>query len=421
MSSPSSRSPAPPPAPGRGSGSLASIRQALAHPMASYWLILVSSGLLLVLGTMMVLSASSVLGLADYDDPYFFVKRQVAFLGLGLVGAWVLSRRPLAWLRVLAWVVWFLAVVLLLLLFTPLGVEVNGNTNWVAIPGLDFFNIQPSELAKLAIVLWGADVLARKEPLLDQPRHLLVPFLPMVGVLVGLTLLGGDLGTAVVMAAIVFGILWMVGTPVRVLVVLGLAAAAGAAAMVVSSPNRVRRFVSFLNPSVDTEGVAMQPTLGVWALASGGWWGLGLGASRQKFGGLVEAHTDFVFAIIGEELGLVGTLTVLALFSVLGYAGLRVALRSDSTFCSMLAAGITAWFLSQALINLAVVLRLLPVMGVPLPFVSYGGASMLTNLAALGLLLACARHEPAARRLLARQRRGDPRPRMTAVIGSRRR
>lgn len=419
-------SPTPRPSDGRGApdqegrSTLAVLRQALAHPMASYWLILVSTGLLLALGTMMVLSASSVLGLAEYDDAYYFVKRQVVFLGVGLVAMWALSRRPVPQLRVLAWVSWFASVVLLLMLFTPLGVDVNGNTNWVSIPGLSFFNIQPSEMAKLSIVLWSADVLARKEPLLDQPRHLLIPFLPMVGALVGLTLLGGDLGTAVVMGAIVLAILWMVGTPIRVLAVLGLAAAAGVAAMVLTSPNRIRRLVSFLNPTVDTEGVAMQPTLGVWALASGGWWGLGLGKSRQKFGGLVEAHTDFVFAIIGEEMGLVGTLTVLALFMVLGYAGLRVALRSDSTFCSMLAAGTTAWFASQALINLGVVLRLLPVMGVPLPFVSYGGSAMLANLAALGLLLACARHEPAARALLAR-RRGTPRPRMTAVIGSRRR
>lgn len=404
-----------------GSGALASLRQTLAHPMASFWLLLVSAGLLLALGAMMVLSASSAVALSPpYEDPYYFVKRQVVFLVVGVAGAWFLSRRRPEQLRVLAWVAWFVAVGLLLLLFTPLGQDVNGNTNWVSIPGISFFNLQPSELAKLSIVLWGADVLARKEALLDQPRHLLVPYVPMVGILVGLTLVGGDLGTAVVMGLIVLAVLWMVGTPIRVLLLIGLAAAAGAAAMVLTSANRMARFASFLDPGSDVQGIAMQPTLGVWALASGGWWGLGLGRSRQKWGGLVEAHTDYVFAIIGEELGLVGTLTVLVLFLVLGYVGLRIALRSDSLFMRMLAAGITAWFAAQALINLGVVLRLLPVMGVPLPFVSYGGSAMLSNLAALGLLLACARQEPAARALLARRGRVAPRPRMTAVVGNRR-
>lgn len=399
-----------------------SLRQALAHPMASYWLILVSAGLLLVLGAMMVLSASSPVALSEKfgSDPYYFAKRQIVFLAVGLVAAAMLSRRPLAQLRVLSWVSWFAAVALLALLFTPLAHSSGGNTNWISIPGITFFNIQPSELGKLAIVLLGADLLARKEPLLDQPKHLLIPFLPMTGAVVGLTLVGGDLGTAVVMGAIVLGILWMVGTPIRLLLVLGLGAASAAAALVLTSKNRMDRFAIFLSPPTDVDGAAMQPIRGVWALASGGWWGVGLGASRMKWSGLVEAHTDYVFAIIGEELGLVGTLTVLGLFLVLGYAGLRVALRSDSTFARMLAAGVTAWFGAQALINLGVVLRLLPVMGVPLPFVSYGGSAMLANLAGLGLLLACARNEPAARRLLAR-RRGAPQPRMTAVTGSRRR
>uniref|UniRef100_UPI0018E56D62 putative lipid II flippase FtsW n=1 Tax=Desertihabitans aurantiacus TaxID=2282477 RepID=UPI0018E56D62 len=416
LSSPSSsdRS-AEPTSPAAAPGLSSSLRQALAHPLASFWLVVVSAGLLLALGTMMVLSASSVVGQVEYDDPYYYVKRQIVFLVAGLGALWFLAYRPPRHLRVLAWVSWFVSVGLLLLLFTPLAVSAGGNTNWVAIPGLDFFNIQPSELAKLSIVLWGADVLDRKEKLLDQPRHLLVPYVPMVGVLVGLTLVGRDLGTAVVMGVIILAVLWMVGTPLRLLALLGLLAAGGAAALVLTSENRVNRFLSFLNPVQDTDGIGMQPTLGVWALASGGWWGVGLGASRQKFGGLVEAHTDFVFAIIGEELGLVGTLTVLTLFLVLGYAGLRIALRSDTTFCRMLAAGITAWFMGQALINLAVVLRLAPVMGVPLPFVSYGGAAMLVNLAALGLLLACAREEPQARRLL-RRRSSSPRPRMTAVV-----
>lgn len=393
------------------------IKTALAHPLADYYLVAGAAGLLLALGTMMVLSASSVTAYLNYDDSYFYVKRQIVFLVAGLAGAWWLSRRPQRALRVLAWAAMIVALILLMLVFTPLGQSVNGNRNWLDL-GIPFFRIQPSEFAKLAMIMWGADVLARKDKLLDQPRHLLVPFVPGCGLLIGLVLLEGDFGTAVVMAAIMMTVLWMVGAPLRLLGLMFLAGAVGSVLMVLSSPSRVRRFAGFLNPHADTLSTNMQPTMGVWALASGGWWGLGLGASRQKWGGLVEAHTDFVFAVIGEELGLIGTLVVLVLFLTLGAAGLRTALRSEDLFCRYAAAGVTSWFLIQALVNICVVLRLLPVMGVTLPFVSYGGASLIVNLAALGLLVACTRNEPAARAFLQRRKRG-PRPKMTAVITGR--
>ncbi len=386
----------------------------LAHPLSDFYLIVGSAALLLVLGTMMVLSASSVTAQISFGDPYYYVKRQVAFLFIGLAGCWWLAKRRLRALRVLAWVAFILALVLLTLVFTPLGKEVNGNRNWLDFR-LPFMTLQPSEFAKFAMVIWGADVFARKQKLLAEPRHLIVPFMPGAGLLIVLVLLEGDFGTAVVMAAIMLAVLWMVGAPLRLLLALGGLGVAGSFLMVVTSASRLRRFLGFLNPDADTLSTNMQPTMAVWALASGGWWGLGLGASRQKWGGLVEAHTDFVFAVIGEELGLVGSLMVLLLFLVLACAGLRTAMRSDDLFARYVSAGIAAWFSVQATINMMVVLRLLPVMGVPLPFVSYGGSSLMASLAALGVLICCSRNEPAARQHLARGK-GGPTPKMTAVM-----
>jgi len=179
------------------------------------------------------------------------------------------------------------------------------------------------------------------------------------------------------------------------------------------------RILGFLNQDLDPLGVNHQPIKAVFALASGGWWGLGLGASRQKWGGLVESHTDYVLAVIGEELGLVGTLAVLSLFLVLGYAGFRIAMRSDILFCRFAAGGVSSWLMIQALLNIAVVLRMVPVIGVPLPLLSYGGSALITNLCAVGILLACARLEPKARALAGRRKRRRS-TRVTAVVPGRR-
>jgi cell division protein FtsW len=213
-------------------------------------------------------------------------------------------------------------------------------------------------------------------------------------------------------------VLWIVGAPLQVLAALAAAGVAGVAAMFVTSPVRMRRLAAFLDPSINAGGINDQANAGMYAIASGGWWGVGLGASRQKWGSLPEAHTDFIFAVLGEEFGLLGSLMVLALFGVLGYAGVRIAARSDDPFARYAAGGVTSWFMVQGLFNLAVVLRLLPVAGVPLPMVSYGGSALVANLLAVGVLLGCARREPDARRMLAR-RSGRPAPRITTVTGSR--
>ena len=393
------------------------LRGVLDRPLTSYHLVLGSVALLLVVGVMMVLSASSVNAYVTEGDSYHYVKRQLLFLGLGAVGAVVLMKLPVPTLRGLGWVAVGLAAVLLILTYTPLGVTVNGNRNWLEV-GSATFRIQPAEFAKLAMIVWGADVLARKQRLLDQPKHLLVPFLPVSGLLILLVVFQGDAGTAVVMAGIVAGVLWIVGAPWAVLGALAAAGAAGVAAMFVTSPVRMRRLAAFLDPNLNSGGINDQASSGLYAIASGGWWGVGLGASRQKWGSLPEAHTDFIFAVLGEEFGLLGSLMVLALFGVLAYAGVRIAVRSDDPFNRYAAGGVTMWFAVQSLFNLAVVLRLLPVAGVPLPMVSYGGSALLANLLAVGVLLGCARREPDARRMLARRSR-KPVSRMTTVTGSR--
>lgn len=376
----------------------------LSHPQASFYLVLVPAVLLLGLGLMMVLSASSVYAYTQWGDPYHFFTRQVVFLVIGAVLAAVIARFKPQHLRVMGWVLVLGSLALQLLTFTALGHSKNGNTNWVDI-GIEWFRIQPAELAKLAIVMWGADILSRKHRLLGDPRHLLVPFVPVSLLMIALVVLQEDLGTGLILGALVLVTLWYVGAPWRVLG--GLVSFVGAAvlALVVASPSRMSRIFGFLNQDVDPLGVNHQPIRATFALASGGWWGLGLGASRQKWGGLVESHTDYVLAVIGEELGLVGTLSVLVLFLVLAYAGFRIAMRSDDRFSRYVAAGVTSWFMIQALLNIMVVLRMVPVLGVPLPLLSYGGSALLANLMGLGALLACARNEPAARAYARRHRR----------------
>lgn len=389
----------------------------LGHPQASFFLVLAPTVLLLVLGAVMVLSASSVYAQVQFDDTYYFVKRHAVFLVLGGFAAWVLATSSVQRLKILGWLAVIGAAVLQLLTFTSLGWAKNGNKNWVELGVLG--RIQPSEFAKLAIVLWGADLLSRKYDLLHQPKHLLFPFVPVSGVLIGLVILQRDLGTGMVLGAIVLAVLWYVGASWKVIGSILAIVGAAIGALVLTSSHRMGRILGFLNQDLDPLGVNHQPIKAVFALASGGWWGLGLGASRQKWGGLVESHTDYVLAVIGEELGLVGTLSVLALFLVLGYAGFRIAMRSDILFCRFAAAGVVCWLMIQALLNIGVVLRMVPVIGVPLPLLSYGGSALIANLCAVGLLLACARLEPQARALASRRSRRKH-TRVTAVVPGRR-
>ncbi|AQP46007.1 putative lipid II flippase FtsW [Tessaracoccus flavus] len=383
--------------------------------MAPYYFIAGSVTILVVIGSLMVLSASSVLAQATQDGPYYFAIRQLQFLGAGLVFAIALSRTPPALLRRIGWLVWALAVVLLILVQTPLGVTVNGNTNWLEIGPVQF---QPSEFAKLALIVWCGTVFHLKRGRLHEPAQLAVPLVPLGGLILALVLAGRDLGTGLIVGLIMVLILWFIGTSLRVLIPMGAAALGLVVLLVYGSGNRMSRISVFLDPQSNTD-LSSQPMAALYALASGGWWGLGLGAGKQKWGGLKDgAHTDFIFAVIGEELGLFGVLLVVGLFALLGWAGLEVAMRSDKMFNRVVAAGITGWFLVQAIINIFVVLHLLPVLGVPLPFISYGGSALMAGLMATGVLMALARDTPSARAYLATRAPRAARPRMTSVMAA---
>ncbi|GAA1376472.1 putative lipid II flippase FtsW [Luteococcus sanguinis] len=389
------------------------VGEILARPLASYYLVLVSTALLVALGALMVLSASSVYATATNDDPYYFAKRQMIFLVLGLPFAWWLSRLPERILKPLGWVAMALALVLLLAVFTPLGYDAGkGNRSWL---NLGVLRVQPAEFAKLALVLWAASFVQAKEAVIDRVKEL-SPLVIGFGLVLALVLAEKDLGTALVIAAIFFAVLWILGVPGRMLGLLACLGVLGVAVLVATSPNRMVRIFAFLGLAKDDPFASQQPVSAIYALASGGWWGVGLGGSRQKWGNLYDgAQNDFVFAVLGEEMGLVGSLIVLALFFILGFAAIRIALRSDSAFSRVLSGAIAAWLMFQAMTNIGVAMGMLPVLGVPLPFLSAGGSALLANLLAVGLLLACARNEPAARRLLAR-RRGEPAPRVTTVV-----
>jgi cell division protein FtsW len=385
-------------------GFRATLKRTLDQPLTSYHLVLGVSALLLSLGLLMVLSASSVTSLNDYGNSYAIFVKQAIWVCVGVTLALVASRLPIGLIRFGAWPALLLSIALIALTYLPgLGVSVNGNRNWLSFGGP--FQIQPSEIAKLALVLWCADVYSRKNRLLTQWRHVMVPMMPVCALVVGLVVLQGDLGTALVLFAIVLGMLWVVGAPARLFVGSFLVVTVLAFGLAASQPERVARLTGFLNPIANYGTQGWQASHGFFALATGGLWGSGIGASSQKWGNLPGAHTDFIFAIIGEEFGLFGTLVVLGLFVTLAYVGIRIAARTPDRFVRYASAGIVVWLMSQALINIGMVLGLLPVIGIPLPLISYGGSALVPTLVALGLLLSFARTEPGAQAALQARRR----------------
>jgi cell division protein FtsW len=389
------------PATGR-SGWLASVRRTLDRPLAPYYLLLGATGLLLSIGLVMVLSASSVDSFENHDgNSYYWATKQLMWVLIALPCAWVATRVPLKLLRFSAWPMVAISLVLLVLTQTSMGVSVHGNQNWL---GLGPLQIQPSEIAKFSMVLWCADVYARKDALLGSWRHLFVPVVPVTALLTALVLVGGDLGTALVLFAITLGLFWVIGVPLRIFVAAVSVVSVAALYLAASSPERLNRITSFVNPFDDFQVSGWQAGHGILGLASGGVFGKGIGASQQKWGNLPEAHTDFIFAVLGEELGLVGTLLVLVLFLTIAYAGIRVAMQTDNLFVRYATAGVVIWLMAHVVINIGMVLALLPVIGIPLPLVSYGGSSLVPELVALGLVIGFARAEPSAAGAL-RQRR----------------
>ena len=360
---------------------------------STYYLILGSTLALTAIGIMMVLSASSVESIAAGESPYSAALKQGLFAAIGVFVMFVLSRVNVVWLKRFAWPAIFLAILLLGLVLL-IGRSTLGNQNWIDVGP---FTFQPSEAAKLALALWMATVLNRKAAFLSQWRHVVVPVVfPGAAAILGLILAGNDLGTAMIIMIIMAAGLFFAGVRLYLFGIAGVALAIGTAVLAVTSPNRMCRILSWTGQTCsDGSDLNYQSTNGLYGLASGGWFGVGLGQSRQKYSWIPEAHNDFIFAIIGEELGLIGTIVVLILFAVLGTAIYRVVVAQQDLFHRVLAGAIMVWLLGQATVNMAVVTGLLPVIGLPLPFISYGGSALLMSLSAVGVVLSLARAQMA--------------------------
>ena len=344
----------------------------------------------------MVLSATSAIATARGVAPWEDVIKQVAFAAIGVPLMFLASRLPLTFWKKVAWPALIFGVAFQLLVFVPgLGVAADGNRNWINIGGIQ---AQPSEFLKLGLALWVAYVLFRKQTLLGLWRHVYIPLVPVAILAIGAVIAGHDLGTAMVLVLIVLGALFFSGVKLRIFILPAIAAAAAVAVLAVASPDRMRRFMSFLNPNCldDYFNDCYQPLHGIWGLASGGIFGLGLGNSREKYDWLPAAANDYIFAIVGEELGLIGCAVVLTLFALFAVGAFHVIRKTDDPFVRIAAGGITVWIVGQALINIGVVLRVFPVLGVPLPFMSQGGTSLVSVLIASGVLLAFTRTLPAS-------------------------
>jgi len=383
--------------------------------VTSYYVLVGATTLLLVVGLVMVLSSSSVESLDKGNSPYAVFLDQAKYALVGLPIALVLSRLPVRLYKALAWPALLGAVFAQSLVFLGLGCNaVGGNKNWICLPG--GVTAQPSEAIKLALALWLAAVMARKQRLLHQWQHALIPAVPVAGLAIGAVLYGHDLGTSLVLMLLVTGALFVAGVPLRLFGVAAVLAAAAAVVLAQSSKNRMARIAVWLDSSsCNPQDDCYQTLHGGWGLASGGWGGLGLGQSREKWSYLPAAHNDFIYAILGEELGLVGTVLVLALFGLLAFAMIRVIRRHPDPFVQVATGAILFWIVGQALINIAVVIGLAPVTGVPLPLVSAGGSALIMTLAALGVVVAFARSEPGAAEALAA--RPSVLRRSLAVIG----
>ena len=383
-------------------------RALLDRPLTSYYLVLGTTILLLGLGLVMVQSTASVADLSAGLSPYSDFKKQLLGAAVGLPLMWVAARSSPRLFRAFSYPLLALAVVgLSLTLIRGVGVSQNGAARWIAIGGQQF---QPSEIAKLALAVWGADLLARKEKLglLADWRHMLVPLMPGAAVLCLLVMTGDDLGTTFILLMIFLALLWVIGAPGRVFSGMLILMALAMMLMIVTAKYRLGRLVGFLDPQGGATGVNMQSIQGQYAVGSGGIFGVGLGAGREKWGWVPESTDDFIFAIIGEELGLIGTLCVTFLYGGLAFAGLRIARRVPDAFARLAATAITVWIVVQAVVNIGVVIGVVPVVGVPLPLVSAGLSSLLVTLVALGMLMSFARLEPGAQEALAARGPGWP-------------
>lgn len=384
---------------GKAAGNAARARAALtawlARPLTSLHIVLGVFGLLTLLGLVMVLSASSVESFEADGSSYSVFTRQLTFCLAGLVLFWLGMRIPPRMLRALAPTALVGSMVLLALVLVPgIGHIRNGARSWFVLGPI---SVQPAELAKIAMALWGAHVLAARQRSLGNWRQALSPVLPVALVLLTLIVVQPDLGTAVSLGIVLFALLFFSGVPMRLMAALTAGGVGGAVTLALSAGYRHSRITSFLSPdSSDPLGAAFQARQALFSLADGGLFGVGLGQGRAKWSYLPNAHNDFIYAIIGEELGMVGAIAVLMLFGLLAYVGLRIAARNTDPWLRLVVATLTTWMVIQAVINIGYVVGLLPVTGIPLPLVSSGGSALVTAMFVGGLLANAARHEPEA-------------------------
>src|SRR5438477_813752 len=385
-------------------------------------LLLFTTVLLCAGGLVMVTSASVAFAYNQHQSTFYYAERQAAWLAIGFVALFVLGRIDYRRIRPLAPAGAVAAGILMLLVLVPhLGVSVSGARRWFDAGPLGTF--QPSELGKLAFAVFVAHWVDRNSQRMGDFQHVFVPFAAMLAGVHVLLMLERDLGTAVVTVAIFLSAYWAGGGRLRHIILLMGALGLGFVAVTLLEPYRIARLTAFKNPWADPLGAGFQATQSLYGLASGGIFGVGIGHSIEKYGWLPEAHTDFIFAIVGEETGLIGTTLVMLGFLVFGLRGYRASLRAPDRFGMALAASITTWVTFEALLNMATVTNTLPITGVPLPFFSYGGTALATTLAAVGMLLSIARHGSGS--ALGNNRRSDEtsdrwrRDRRAPVSGSR--
>ena len=358
--------------------------------------------LLVGFGLLMVLSSSSITSYLNDRGSFGGFWTQALYAVVGLPIMFVAANLPVSFWRKWAWALLALGLVLQVLVFTPLGVESYGNRNWIQIGS---FTGQPSEPLKLALIVWIGAVLYAKQPLLGQMKHVFIPVIfPGALAALGLVLLGKDLGTVLIMGGVVIGSLFFAGIDWKSLGIIVAGAAFTAFLFVVTSENRMNRLFGHATGNDDYSGLGWQPLHGLWALAGGGVFGVGLGGSKAKWSWLPAADNDYIFAIIGEELGLIGACLVIVLYAVLAVMMLRVIRNARDIFGRAVVGGVLVWVVGQALVNIAVVVGILPVLGVPLPLLSSGGTALISVLGAMGVVLSIARDAAAYQEELAAER-----------------
>jgi cell division protein FtsW len=364
----------------------------LSRPLASFHLVLALTGVLTSIGIVMVLSASSVESFTSSGSSvYALFKKHLVFVAFGAVAFWAGLRVPLKRLRALSSAAMMFCLVMLVMVLTPLGSAGGGAQRWFVLGPV---SIQPVEVAKVALTLWGAHILVVKLNVLHQWRHLLVPVVPAALVMFALVMAQPNLSGTITLGVVLIALLWFAGAPKRLFAVIFAGGMAGAVGMALIADYRLARVMSFLSPGEDTSGAAYQATQARYALADGGLFGKGLGQGPSKWKYLPNVHNDFIFAVIGEELGFVGCAVVIALFAGVAIVGLRIATRNLDPWIRIVAGTLTAFLVSQAAINIGYVVGLLPVTGVTLPLISSGGTSLIVTMMVLGILANCARHEP---------------------------